>query len=261
MTTRWYNALGGIDMRRNKGKLILSLLLAISITSIGANTLAHSGRTDANGGHKDKNNVSGLGPYHYHCGGHPAHLHKNGVCPYAAKSSSSSSSKSSSSNSTSSSTTKTTSKIVASSIKINESITSMKIGENQKLTATITPTNATDKSITWKSSDESIATVDSKGQITAKKSGTVRIIAITDNDKTSSIKITVKEEEKIENNTFTRETATKNINAANSTVNNTESNNPENSNPIGGAMALGLLGGGGYVGYKKHKKTRKSATE
>lgn len=43
---------------------------------------AHSGRTDSSGGHKDNKNKSGLGSYHYHCGGHPAHLHPNGVCPY-----------------------------------------------------------------------------------------------------------------------------------------------------------------------------------
>ena len=43
---------------------------------------AHSGRTDSNGGHKDNKNVSGLGSYHYHCGGYPAHLHNNGACPY-----------------------------------------------------------------------------------------------------------------------------------------------------------------------------------
>lgn len=43
---------------------------------------AHSGRTDSSGGHKDNKNKSGLGGYHYHCGGHPAHLHTNGVCPY-----------------------------------------------------------------------------------------------------------------------------------------------------------------------------------
>lgn len=44
---------------------------------------AHSGRTDASGGHRDNKNASGLGSYHYHCGGYPAHLHPNGVCPYA----------------------------------------------------------------------------------------------------------------------------------------------------------------------------------
>ena len=41
-----------------------------------------SGRTD---GHADIVTIkikSGLGSYHYHCGGYPAHLHTNGVCPY-----------------------------------------------------------------------------------------------------------------------------------------------------------------------------------
>lgn len=46
-------------------------------------TFAHSGRTDSNGGHRDNKNKSGLGSYHYHCGGHPAHLHTKGVCPYS----------------------------------------------------------------------------------------------------------------------------------------------------------------------------------
>lgn len=44
---------------------------------------AHSGRTDRYGGHRDNKNKSGLGSYHYYCGGHPAHLHENGACPYA----------------------------------------------------------------------------------------------------------------------------------------------------------------------------------
>ena len=43
---------------------------------------AHPGRTDAQGGHLDYKNKSGLGSYHYHCGDHEAHLHPNGVCPY-----------------------------------------------------------------------------------------------------------------------------------------------------------------------------------
>lgn len=45
---------------------------------------AHGGRTDANGGHKDNKNTSVLGPYHYHCGGYPAHLHNGGICPYTS---------------------------------------------------------------------------------------------------------------------------------------------------------------------------------
>lgn len=50
---------------------------------------AHSGRTDSRGGHKDNKNKSGLGSYHYHCGGYPAHLHTDGVCPYSSTASSS----------------------------------------------------------------------------------------------------------------------------------------------------------------------------
>ena len=66
---------------------------------------AHSGRTDASGGHRDNKNVSGLGYYHYHHGYGP-HLHPGGVCPY----SSSSSSKPASTPSAASSSTKTVAK-------------------------------------------------------------------------------------------------------------------------------------------------------
>lgn len=73
-------------MRNKKLLLKISLLLIICFACI-FNALAHSGRTDANGGHRDNNNKSGLGWYHYHCGGYPAHLHSNGYCPYKTYSS------------------------------------------------------------------------------------------------------------------------------------------------------------------------------
>lgn len=65
---------------------------------------AHSGRTDSSGGHRDNKNKSGLGSYHYHCGGNPPHLHTNG-CPYDSSNntSSNSSSESSSNNNANSS--------------------------------------------------------------------------------------------------------------------------------------------------------------
>ena len=70
----------------------LSLGLTPGFTGISGNLVieaaAHPGRTDANGGHRDNKNKSGLGSYHYHCGNHPAHLHPNGVCPYGGGSSS-----------------------------------------------------------------------------------------------------------------------------------------------------------------------------
>ena len=71
-------------MNNKKPLTICSLLLLISFVYI-FNVFAHSGRTDASGGHRDNKNASGLGSYHYHCGGYPAHLHTNGVCPYKTK--------------------------------------------------------------------------------------------------------------------------------------------------------------------------------
>lgn len=64
-----------------KKQRVMSLLVATTVALTPMSSLAHSGRTDASGGHKDNQNKSGLGSYHYHCGGNPAHLHTNG-CPY-----------------------------------------------------------------------------------------------------------------------------------------------------------------------------------
>lgn len=58
--------------------VLVTIVLCVGMSVSG---MAHSGRTDGNGGHKDNKNVSGLGSYHYHHG-YPAHLHPNGVCPY-----------------------------------------------------------------------------------------------------------------------------------------------------------------------------------
>lgn len=78
--------------RLTRSLFALTLAGMISLTpaasavnpSPAVTVFAHSGRTDSNGGHRDNRNVSGLGSYHYHCGGYPAHLHENGVCPYAS---------------------------------------------------------------------------------------------------------------------------------------------------------------------------------
>lgn len=238
-------------MRKNKPKIISILLTILSIISIGVNTYAHSGRTDSSGGHKDNKNKSGLGSYHYHCGGHPAHLHTNGVCPYSSSSSSSKSSTSSSSSSSTKTTSTVPTTIVVTDIKINENVTSMKEGESKKLTATITPNDATDKNITWKSSDESIATVSTTGEVVAKKYGTVDITATSSNGKTSTIKIDIKESPKAENSAIIK-TST---NSKNNITNNTTTDSKEDSNPLAGVITIGLLGGGSYLGYKKYKKS------
>lgn len=65
-----------------KKRMFVALCLTFFIFSQIA--FAHSGKTDASGGHHDNKNKSRLGSYHYHCGGYPAHLHPNGICPYSS---------------------------------------------------------------------------------------------------------------------------------------------------------------------------------
>lgn len=63
-------------------KLFIIMIIASLMLCQVSFVSAHSGRTDSQGGHHDYKNASGLGSYHYHCNGHPAHLHNNGICPY-----------------------------------------------------------------------------------------------------------------------------------------------------------------------------------
>ena len=239
-------------MKKYIKKILSVFIIIIGILSIQISVYSHSGRTDANGGHRDNKNKSGLGSYHYHCGGHPAHLHPNGVCPYSSSGKSSTSGSSSGSGSSSSSSaTKTTTSIPTSiavrEIQIDKKVENMEVGDNEKLTAIITPSNATDKNITWKSSDESIATIDSTGEIIAKKSGTVDITATTSNGKSNTITINIKEPINVQKNYTTNSLMEKNDTVANDVV---------EKSALGGIVTLAILGGGGYWGYKKYKNKK-----
>lgn len=67
------------------------------------------------------------------------------------------------------------------------------VGNTHTIKATVFPEDATDKAVTWKSSDESIATVDAEGNVTAKGTGNVTIMAVnSDGDVSSTYELTVK---------------------------------------------------------------------
>lgn len=72
------------------------------------------------------------------------------------------------------------SKIDVESVTLSNSTLNMKVGESKTLIVTIKPTNATDKSAEWTSSNTSVATIDSNGKVTAKGAGSTTIIVTVD---------------------------------------------------------------------------------
>ncbi len=83
--------------------------------------------------------------------------------------------------------------VTVSSVSLNATELSLKEGGTAQLTASVLPKNATNKSVTWSSSDENVATVDDNGLVTAEATGTA-IITATANDGsgiTSSCSVTV----------------------------------------------------------------------
>jgi len=62
-------------------------------------------------------------------------------------------------------------------VSLNKQTLELMVGETETLVATVLPEDATDKTVTWKSSKTSVAKVDSNGKITAVKAGTATITA------------------------------------------------------------------------------------
>lgn len=78
------------------------------------------------------------------------------------------------------------------SVSLNKSTLDIKVGETATLTATINPTNATNKNVTWESDNTQIATVDTAGKVTAIKEGTAKITVKTkDGNYTATCIVTV----------------------------------------------------------------------
>ena len=86
--------------------------------------------------------------------------------------------------------------VAVTGVTLNETELTLEEGETADLTATIAPENATNKNMTWTSSDPDTATVDENGHVTAKKAGeTPAVITVTTEDggKTATCKVTVNE--------------------------------------------------------------------
>lgn len=80
--------------------------------------------------------------------------------------------------------------VATSKIQVEKTSITLKKGEKTTLTPIVTPITTKDK-VTYKTSDKKVATVNSKGQVEAKKSGTATI-TITSGKKSVKVKVTVK---------------------------------------------------------------------
>jgi len=79
------------------------------------------------------------------------------------------------------------------SVKLNASSKKMTNGGTATLKATVSPSNATNKAVTWKSNNTAVAKVSSSGKITAKSPGKATITVTTnDGGKKATCEITVK---------------------------------------------------------------------
>ena len=77
-------------------------------------------------------------------------------------------------------------------VTLNKTSTSLYVGDTETLTATVEPSDATNRAVTWTSSDSTVATVDQNGLVTALARGTAVITATTaDGGKTASCTVTV----------------------------------------------------------------------
>ena len=81
-------------------------------------------------------------------------------------------------------------------VKLNKTQTSILVGASETLVATVLPENATNQKVSWKSSDEAVATVDANGKVTGVKAGEATITVTTeDGGKTATCKVTVSDKQ------------------------------------------------------------------
>ena len=82
--------------------------------------------------------------------------------------------------------------IEAKSVSVSPTSLLMTVGDEGQLTAVVQPVNATDKTITWSTSNKNVAAVDQNGWVTAVSAGNATITATTSNGKTATCAVTVK---------------------------------------------------------------------
>lgn len=87
----------------------------------------------------------------------------------------------------------TVTQVLVSSISVAPSQVALRTTETAQLVATVSPENASNKELSWVSSDETVATVDATGKVTAVKEGdaVITVLAMDGSGVTSEVKVSV----------------------------------------------------------------------
>ena len=142
----------------------------------------------------------------------------------------------------------------------------VELGETLKLTPTFNPEKATNKIVTWSSSDESVATVDNNGKITPKKIGSTIITVVSkDGNKKATCTVTVVAASNNNNNNNNQGNAngSTNNNTGNKTSTNGEEDKtiatgkiPQTGTGIGLTIMIVVLAGATTIAYIKYKNLK-----
>lgn len=137
----------------------------------------------------------------------------------------------------------------------------VELGKTLTLIPTFNPTSATNKIVTWSSSDETVATIDNNGKITPKKVGSTIITVVSqDGNKKATCTVTVTEASNGNNNNNTG-TDNKN-NGTSSNSNATEDKTtatgtiPQTGVGIGLTCFIAIITAIGIVVYVKYKNLK-----
>lgn len=84
-------------------------------------------------------------------------------------------------------------------ISLSQSSLSLTVGQSFTLSASVSPNNATNKSLTWTSSNSAVATVN-RGVVKAQKAGAATIYAVSSNGKKASCTVQVTEKQEPQQN-------------------------------------------------------------
>ena len=89
--------------------------------------------------------------------------------------------------------------VAVTEVSLSQSELTLNVNKSVTLTATVSPENASNKNVSWSSSDETVATVDTNGLVEALKAGTATITVKTeDGEKTATCSVTVTSMVKLE---------------------------------------------------------------